>query len=137
MRIAAFATLTAVALTGVPASADERASLDKGVQAKSIEGSYTVEGWLPGRDRPYTGTAEVKRTGETYTVSWRIGADTIVGTGILVGDQLSVTYVRLNAPAPPGLVVFNVNQNSIGAGIWTQLGSQLVGTEQWAPSDRF
>ena len=51
--------------------------------ASAIEGFYTVEGRNPGQPGGYKGEAQIKQTGRTYTIIWRIGQ----------GQQLSLIHI--------------------------------------------
>ncbi len=104
--------------------------------AAAIEGRYRVEGRIPGQERNYDGEAVVKRTGQTFTIAWRIGSSTHVGTGILLDNKLTVVYQGVGGQARPGVAIFDVRDNRIGDGVWTELGLQEVGTENWTASDR-
>ncbi len=104
--------------------------------ALAIEGRYQVEGRIPGQERNYDGEAVVKRTGQTFTIAWRIGNATHVGTGILVESKLNVVYQGVGGGGRPGIVIFDVRDDRIGEGVWTELGLQAVGTENWTPLDR-
>jgi hypothetical protein len=104
--------------------------------ALAVEGRYKVEGRIPGQERNYDGEAVVKRTGQTFTVAWRIGNSTHVGTGIMIDNKLTVVYQGIGGGGRPGLVIFDVRDDRIGEGIWTELGLQEVGTENWTATDR-
>jgi hypothetical protein len=43
------------------------------IPALAIEGQYSVEGQNPGQERTYKGEAQIKRTGRTYSVIWKVG----------------------------------------------------------------
>ncbi len=103
--------------------------------AFAIEGFYTVEGKNPGAPQGYKGEAQIKQTGRTYTIIWKIGEGAQIGTGILVDNVLSIVF---SAPGPtrPGLAVYNVTGDKITSGVWTSLGSQTVAQEFWIPADR-
>jgi hypothetical protein len=45
-------------------------------------GRYSVVGTNPGNKARYSGTVRVERTGQTFRVTWDIGTQTFVGTGI-------------------------------------------------------
>ena len=45
-------------------------------------GRYSVVGTNPGNKGRYSGTVRVERTGDTFRVTWDIGTQTFVGTGI-------------------------------------------------------
>ena len=100
-------------------------------RAESIEGLYRVEGNGPGPDQAYTGEAQVKKTGDTYTVVWRIGESGHVGTGILTADVLSIFFQPLDRRGAPGVASFRVIEGKISGGSWTVLGGKVVGQERW------
>ena len=101
----------------------------------AIEGLYTVEGKNPGQPGGYKGEAQIKATGRTYTIVWKIGEGQQIGTGILIDNVLSIVFTSVG-PARPGLAVYNVTGDKITSGIWTSLGSQIVAEETWSPADR-
>ena len=104
-----------------------------GVRAESIEGMYRVEGNGPGADQAYSGRAQVKKTGATYTIVWQIGEGGHVGTGILTSDILSVFFQPLDRRGAPGIASFRVIEGKITGGTWTVLGGNVVGDERWVP----
>ena len=104
-----------------------------GARAEGIEGFYRVEGTGPESDQAYKGEAQVKKTGDTYTVVWRIGESGHVGTGILTSDVLSIFFQPLDRRGAPGVASFRVIEGKIAAGTWTVLGGKVVGTERWVP----
>ena len=57
-------------------------------------GTYAIEGSNPGGGGAvaYTGTVTVERTGNTYKVTWQVGSDTYVGTGLGDREFLAVSY---------------------------------------------
>ena len=103
--------------------------------ALALEGLYNVEGRNPGQSQSYKGEVQIKQTGLTYTIIWKIGEGAQIGTGILVDNVLSIVFT---APGPtrPGLAVFTVADDKILNGVWTSLGSQIVAEEVWSPADR-
>ena len=103
--------------------------------ALAIEGFYTVEGKNPGAPQGYKGEAQIKQTGRTYTIIWKIGEGAQIGTGVLVDNVLSIVFTA-PGPARPGLAVYSVADDKITSGIWTSLGSQTVAEETWSPADR-
>jgi hypothetical protein len=103
--------------------------------ASAIEGFYTVEGRNPGQPGGYKGEAQIKQTGRTYTIIWRIGQGQQIGTGILIDNVLSIVFTPVG-PARPGLAVYSVTDDKVATGIWTSLGSEVVAEETWAAADR-
>jgi hypothetical protein len=132
------ATLLALAVLLVPGAAAAQSPEPPTARPpqSTIEGRYRVEGRIPGQDRNYDGEAVVKRTGQTFTVAWRIGNSTHVGTGILLDNKLTVVYQAVGSGGRPGIVIFDVRDDRIGEGVWTELGLQAVGTENWTAADR-
>jgi hypothetical protein len=101
--------------------------------AEGIDGFYRVEGHSPGSTDTYKGQAQIKKTGDTYTVVWRIGESGHVGTGILRGNVLSVFFQPLDRRAAPGIASFLITDDKVTEGTWTVLGGNAVGVERWVP----
>jgi hypothetical protein len=101
--------------------------------AEGIDGLYRVEGHSPGSTETYKGQAQIKKTGDTYTVVWRIGESGHVGTGILRGNVLSVFFQPLDRRAAPGIASFLITDDKVTEGTWTVLGGNAVGVERWIP----
>lgn len=99
--------------------------------ALDIAGSYRLEGANPDGAGRYTGSAEVRRTGDTFQVVWRIGGQVQQGTGILLNDVFSVTYRQDGAM--PGIAVYEVGQEGVFSGTWAPVGSSAVDMEVWTP----
>ena len=55
-------------------------------------GRYSVVGSNPGGGARYQGTVTVEPTGETFRVTWDIGGQTFVGTGIGTNRGIAVSY---------------------------------------------
>ena len=55
-------------------------------------GRYAVVGSNPGGGARYQGTVTVEPTGETFRVTWDIGGQTFVGTGIGTNRGIAVSY---------------------------------------------
>ena len=101
--------------------------------AQAIDGMYRVEGHSPGSSDVYKGEAQIKRTGDTYTVVWRIGESGHVGTGILTDNVLSIFFQPLDRRAAPGIASFHVVNDKVVDGTWTVLGGNALGSERWTP----
>lgn len=102
--------------------------------ADPIEGTYAVEGTSPGGTGHYRGQALVKRTGDTYSVAWKIGRQTFIGTGLVRDKVLSVTFRPPGANTLPGVVSFEIDGDKIRNGTWAELGSMRTGSEIWTPT---
>ncbi len=107
--------------------------------ALAIEGNYSVEGQNPGQRQSYKGEAQIKRTGRTYSVIWKVGQTPQFGTGIVIDKTFSIvfqTFTQGGGPGRPGLAVFTIENDRIGQGIWTGIGQQDTGQESWTATDR-
>ena len=99
--------------------------------AHAIEGVYRVEGHAPRSGDMYKGEAQIKRTGDTYSVVWRIGSSGHIGTGILRDNVLSVFFQPLDRGSAAGVASFRIIDDKIAQGTWTMLGGKEVGEENW------
>lgn len=90
-------------------------------------GSYKVEGVNPGNLEPYSGTATVAKTGDTYRVTWIIDGTTYNGTGIGNSDFLAVSYRSGN---DTGLALYGAEGGN-WIGTWTYAGAKKLGGEKW------
>ena len=95
--------------------------------AGSPEGRYRVIGSNPGNAAKYSGTVNVERTGDTYRVTWDIGRQTFVGTGIGSDKGLAVSY---RSGSQTGLAIY-APQGDGWEGVWTYTGGKTVGGEAW------
>lgn len=95
--------------------------------AGSPVGRYTVVGSNPGSGTKYTGTVTVEPTGDTFRVTWDIGNQTYVGTGIGSDEGFAVAYRSGNQT---GLAIYGAKGND-WAGVWTYTGGRDVGGEAW------
>jgi hypothetical protein len=102
-----------------------------GSGAFAIDGVYRVEGHGPRSADLYKGEAQIKKTGDTYTVVWRIGEMRHIGTGILTDNVLSVFFQPLDRNGAPGVASFRIVDDKIARGSWTMLGGKEVGVETW------
>ena len=90
-------------------------------------GRYSVVGSNPGGQGRYSGTVTVERTGDTFRVTWNIGSQTFVGTGIGSDKGFAVTY---RSGAQTGLAIYGSNGDN-WEGVWTYTGGQTIGGEAW------
>lgn len=107
-------------------------------------GTYDVIGNNPDDGSEYRGTAEVTRTGDTYSVTWNIGVSNFIGTG-LGAKFVSDTRFEMGVAGPDdiALSVGYVTKDSFGVamyfeqpdghweGVWTYGGSTKATTEKW------
>jgi hypothetical protein len=90
-------------------------------------GRYSVAGGNPGGGARYSGTVTVERTGDTFRVTWDIGGQTFVGTGIGNEKGLAVAYRSGNQT---GIAIYAAN-GANWEGAWTYTGGREVGGEVW------
>ena len=90
-------------------------------------GRYSVVGSNPGNKGRYSGTVTVERTGETFRVTWDIGSQTFVGTGIGSDKGFAVSYRSGNQT---GLAIYGAKGDN-WEGVWTYTGGQDIGGEAW------
>jgi hypothetical protein len=96
--------------------------------AVDIEGFYSARGKNPGEEGEYAGEVIISKTGYTYRVVWHVGT-TYVGTGIVLGNVLSVGYVD-ESNTRFGTVVYTIEDGGAKLeGLWCPLGSSILGTE--------
>ena len=91
------------------------------------EGSYRVVGSNPGSGSRYSGTVMVEKTGQTYKVTWNIGGDVYVGTGIGSTEGLAVSYRSGNQS---GLAIYGAKGDN-WEGVWAWTNGRTVGGEAW------
>ena len=97
-----------------------------------IEGRYRIEGSNPGKSGTYQGEVIVRKTGATYTLAWQLEHVRQVGTGLLSGNVLSVSFMTVGAIGS-GVASFEVANDKVRGGTWTVIGAQVAGTETWTP----
>jgi hypothetical protein len=90
-------------------------------------GRYSVVGTNPGNKARYSGTVRVERTGQTFRVTWDIGSQTFIGTGIGSEKGLAVSYRSGNQT---GLAIYGAKGDD-WEGVWTFTGGRDVGGEAW------
>jgi hypothetical protein len=90
-------------------------------------GRYSVIGSNPGTKDRYSGTVTVERTGDTFRVTWDIGSQTFVGTGIGSDKGLAVSY---RSGTQTGLAMYGANGDN-WEGVWTYAGGREIGGEAW------
>jgi len=99
-----------------------------GIRASEIdiEGTYNCLG-NPKSENEYRGTTRITKKDEVYIVTWAIGKETHEGTGIRVGDTLSVVW--RNDKGEVGVAVYIIRSKGKLEGKWTGLGSRYQSTE--------
>jgi hypothetical protein len=90
-------------------------------------GRYDVNGTNPGSGSPYSGSVTVERTGDTYRVTWTVGRQEFVGTGIGNRNFLAVSYRSGNQT---GLAMY-YEEDGRWQGVWTYANGREIGTENW------
>jgi len=92
-----------------------------GTRAKEIdiEGTYNCVGDL-GSDKTYRGTTTITKKNDVYLIRWTIAKDTHEGTGIRIGDTLSVAWK--NSQGDSGVVVYVIREKGKLEGKWAFFG---------------
>jgi len=96
-----------------------------------FEGVFKVSGGLED-GRSYQGEALVVRTGDTYSIAWKIGQEQHFGTAIASGGQLSAVFLGGGA-MPPGVAVYRRSADGQVIGLYTVLGGTSTAIETWEP----
>jgi hypothetical protein len=95
--------------------------------ADDLDGTYDATGVNALDGKSYAGTVTIKRTGDVYEVIWRVG-DSYIGTGVRVGDVLSVGYTD-EERSWYGVVGYRIGARGKLVGTWCTLFGKTVGTE--------
>lgn len=107
-------------------------------------GRYTVSGSNPGMaNGSYTGTVEVTRLGDTYSVVWVVGDTTYHGhaigaterAGRLLPGPASSRDTVLMVGYPNGVVTMLEGENGTYSGLWLTFGEDALGDEVWTPAE--
>lgn len=97
------------------------------------EGTYAMTGTNPGDKSAYEGVIEVRKTGETYAVTWRFGADETKGIGTLARGSDKTLAVSYDAGQSHGIALFELQGDGSWSGIWSSMDGETLGTEIWRP----
>jgi hypothetical protein len=105
------------------------AALAASITAASAQftGQYRVEGENPDGST-YRGTAQVEKTGDSWRVTWNIGGDRFVGTGIGSDEAIAIGY---RSGSNTGIALLGKEGDRYFV-VWTYLGGRKLGTEKWA-----
>jgi hypothetical protein len=106
---------------------------DAAAAERPVAGQYEVQGRVIGQQQPYKGTATVERAGATYKVTWQVGRERYVGTGLLDGDAFAVVYGAVGTTSSPGLVLYRIQPDGSLLGAYTTMGAQTTAPEAWLP----
>ncbi len=98
--------------------------------AEAPVGDWQAIGHNAGDQREYKGYVSVVKSGETYTVLWRFGSTTYIGTGLDLGTSFAVTFKPTETPVV-GLLLLQ-KQGDQWSGKWTQMGAKSAGKETWS-----
>lgn len=95
--------------------------------AQDLSGVYATQGTNPGNGGSYSGQTEIRRTGDTYRVTARVGG-VAEGTGIFVNGVLSVMFREQG-----WIATYALQQDGSLRGIWAQDGGRQLGQEILTP----
>jgi hypothetical protein len=106
-------------------------------------GTFKVKGKNASDGSEYTGTVTVARTGETYSVTWKIGDSEYTGTGLgatfkndrfemaaASADDIAISVAYVSGKSF-GMAMFFQQPDSTWQGVWAYGGSQKVAGETW------
>jgi hypothetical protein len=91
-----------------------------------MTGQYKVSGQNPDGST-YKGAAKVEKTGDTYKVSWNVGGEVFIGTGIGSPEAIAVAY---RSGSQTGIALIGKEGENYGV-VWTYLNGRQLGTEKW------
>jgi hypothetical protein len=119
MRILTIAAaLAGVGATGPAAAAD-------------LSGNYLVQGSCPAPNSAYRGTLRIDSHGLFHTLTWRIGPDTIVGTGLEHDGRMVIEFRFANGTT--GLMDM-VRSGATWHGGWAVTNVNIYCSEAWTPA---
>jgi len=106
----------------------------EGYAQTNLEGNYKVKGWNAGVSTTtppsYTGRANIKKIGNTYRLSWQVGAAVQAFGGVGLYDPktnvLSVSFGDLKEGGVFGIVLYKVKGNTL-EGEWATYRTQNNG----------
>ncbi|PIR82287.1 hypothetical protein COU20_03185 [Candidatus Kaiserbacteria bacterium CG10_big_fil_rev_8_21_14_0_10_59_10] len=105
-------------------------------ETPELDGFYAIKGVNANNEGEYSAFAQIKKTGETYSILFQSGNVRYLGTGIMMNDILSVVYQPLVPNASAGIASYRVHEDTITSGRWSLLGSKVVGSEIWARREK-
>ena len=89
-----------------------------------VEGDYQVVGTNPGSGGRYKGVLNIRKTGDTYQLSWAVGTS-FRGVGMRTGDWLIVSWGQSNQL---GVTDFAIQGNG-ATGRWALFNQPKLGVE--------
>jgi hypothetical protein len=99
------------------------------------EGTYDMTGANAGDNSPYKGVVEVRKTGQTYAVTWRFGADETHGVGTVAATSERTFAVSYDAENGHGIALYELQGDGSWSGTWSAMGGETLGTEIWRPQN--
>jgi hypothetical protein len=125
----AAATSAPAAATSAPAATTSApvatAASGGGTASTDFSGSYQITGTNPS-GTSYTGTLDVVKNGDVYGMTWQIGSDTQVGTGIASDTELAASFPSSNCAV--GVYVEKSVAKTLD-GVWAAPNGTTVNTE--------
>lgn len=93
-----------------------------------VEGTYLTEGVNIDGETRYKGTTIIKKNGNTYNVTWKVGT-TYKGTGIVSSNVLSVVFLN-EKDRYFGVASYDIKESGKRLeGKWCFFNHHLIGTE--------
>ena len=119
------ALLTAGAILAAAATAGPASATD-------LTGDYAAEGACPApMNNRYRGTLTIRSSGIFHTLTWRVGDETILGTGMEHEGRMVIEF-----RFPSGQTgLMGMYRNGAGwRGNWAVHGAEILCSETWTPA---
>jgi hypothetical protein len=110
--------LAACLMLALPATAQQ---MPKPGPGAGYTGSYAMEGRNPDGSA-YAGTVDIVQSGTLAILTWRIGENVYVGTGVASSRSIAAAY-------GPIIVLFEKSDDGALTGVWTAQGHNKLGYE--------
>lgn len=99
--------------------------------AADLSGNYLVQGSCPAPNSAYRGTLRIDSHGLFHTLTWHIGPDTIVGTGLEHDGRMVIEFRFANGTT--GLMDM-VRTGATWRGGWAVTNVNMFCSEAWTPA---
>lgn len=95
-----------------------------------ITGEYTLTGFDPHENKPYTGSANIVKDGEVFKIHWKFSDGSKAhGTGVHENQAVSFVFQTTDTPKPNlGVQMYHVLEGEL-KGPWVYQGGEKVGHE--------
>ena len=94
-----------------------------------LSGAYSAVGSFPGKSNEYKGTVTIKKTDDTYQVTWKIGDGVYIGTGFVMNGHFAVAYTNKKGSFFGCLLYTVKDEGKLLEGKWSIAGANKLGKE--------